>query len=78
MAHVIFEHGKALLKREATGRPYRLLGVGLSKLEAATGALEEDLLDPSAGRKSEAERALDSLQSRFGPEAIKKGRSLNG
>jgi DNA polymerase-4 len=78
MSHVVFEHAKALLKREVTGRPYRLLGVGLSKLEAATGALEEDLLDPAAGRKSEAERAIDTLQSRFGPDAVKKGRSLRG
>ena len=78
MSHVIFEHSKVLLKREATGRPYRLVGVGLSKLEAATGVLEEDLLDPAAGRKSVAERAVDKLRSRFGPDSIKKGRSLKG
>ena len=78
MSHVIFEYAKALLKREATGRPYRLVGVALSKLEAATGALEVDLLDPASGRRSVAERALDKLQSRFGADSIKKGRSLKG
>ena len=78
MSHVIFEHAKALLKRQATGRPYRLVGVALSKLEAATGVLEVDLLDPASGRKSVAERTLDKLQSRFGADSIKKGRSLKG
>ncbi len=78
MSHVIFEYAKALLKREATGRPYRLVGVALSKLEAATGALEVDLLDPASGRRSVAERALDELRSRFGADSIKKGRSLKG
>jgi DNA polymerase-4 len=35
-----------------------------------------DLLDPDAGKRSDAERATDKIRERFGSDAIVKGRSL--
>ena len=53
------------------------LGVGISELTPATDADREgDLLDPDASRRAEAERALDRIKTRFGTDAILKGRAL--
>ncbi|HAC51341.1 MAG TPA: DNA polymerase IV, partial [Sulfitobacter sp.] len=53
------------------------IGVGLSDLSGAEGAdMAGDLLDPGAAQRSRAERAADSIRSRFGEKAIVKGRAL--
>ncbi|MEM1315076.1 MAG: DNA polymerase IV, partial [Pseudomonadota bacterium] len=36
----------------------------------------QDLLDPDAGRRGEAERAADRIRARFGEASILKGRAL--
>ena len=55
-AAVIFESVAALIDREADGRTYRLIGVGVGDLEGATAADPTDLfafaLSPPAGRGS--------------------------
>ena len=57
--------------------PFRLLGVGLSDLvNEAAADLSGDLLDPNARKRAEAERATDKIRTRFGIDAIVKGRSL--
>ncbi|MCV2881901.1 DNA polymerase IV [Actibacterium sp. XHP0104] len=57
--------------------PYRLIGVGLSDLRPAAEADRSgDLLDPQARKRAEAERATDTIRSRFGKDAIVKGRAL--
>jgi len=67
----------ALLAEVAEPGPYRLIGVGLSDLTAATDAdLTGDLLDPGAAARVRAERAADAIRARFGRDAIVKGRSL--
>jgi DNA polymerase-4 len=59
------------------GVAYRLAGIGLSHLVPETEAgAEADLLDPGAGRRAAAERAVDAVRARFGAEAIVKGRAL--
>ena len=78
MAHLIFERAAEMLKKEAAGLPYRLVGVGMSQLIPAGQVADEDLFERSKSAKSEAERAIDTLQKRFGDQAIKKGRSLKG
>ena len=56
---------------------FLLIGCGISDLSNAEGAdLEGDLLDPQAGQRSKAERATDSIRTRFGTKAIVKGRAL--
>ncbi|MGB5869877.1 MAG: DNA polymerase IV [Albidovulum sp.] len=57
--------------------PYRLIGVGLSELVAGANAdLTGDLLDPDAVKRAKAERATDQIRTKFGRDAIVKGRSL--
>ncbi len=76
MADTIYRTVRGLLDQEGGG-PYRLLGVGLNELISEEHAdLTPDLLDPGASKRAEAERATDSIRSRFGKNAILKGRSL--
>jgi DNA polymerase-4 len=53
---------------------FRLLGIGVSALDAADGADFADLLDR---RTADAEQAIDRLRERFGDEAIIKGLALD-
>jgi DNA polymerase-4 len=77
MADVVYRTAKNLFDQIGDQGPYRLIGCGLSHLMDADGAeLAPDLLDPDAGKRSAAERATDKIRERFGPDAIKKGRSL--
>jgi DNA polymerase IV len=62
---------------QVNGGPYRLLGVGLSELcPEAEADPSGDLLDPEAARRAGAERAVDRVRAKFGPDAIVKGRAL--
>ena len=57
--------------------PFRLIGIGLSDLSAATGQDPiGDLLDPRAATRAQTERATDAIRARFGPKAITKGRGF--
>ncbi len=58
--------------------PFRLIGIGLSDLSAATGQDPiGDLLDPrAAATRAQTERATDAIRARFGPKAITKGRGF--
>jgi len=76
LSDVIFRISRTLLKREATGIPYRLLGVGLSQIRPASECDPPDFLDPNAGRRAAAERAIDSVRAKFGRASVLKGRSL--
>jgi DNA polymerase-4 len=77
LADTIYRTARSLFDGTATEGPFRLLGVGISELTPATDADREgDLLDPDASRRAEAERALDRIKTRFGTDAILKGRAL--
>lgn len=77
LADTIYRTARALFDLAADQGPFRLLGVGLSDLTTADDADREgDLLDPDAGKRAEAERAVDKIKNRFGRDAIKKGRAL--
>jgi DNA polymerase-4 len=70
----IFTIGRELLRREADGTRYRLLGVGVSNFSAVTDDLgQRDLLETKAHRLADAEPAIDSLRARFGRDAIVRG-----
>ena len=76
LADRIFRTARAALKREADGTRFRLLGVGLSGLGPGVSADPGSLIDPQGDRRAAAERAMDRIRSRFGGEAVGKGRSF--
>lgn len=74
LANVLYEAGLVLLQREVDGTPFRLIGIGVSGLEAADGTDPADLLEPQIARKAAAERAMDRVRSRFGRAAVVRGK----
>jgi DNA polymerase-4 len=70
LAAKIFACGRELLAREADGTRYRLIGIGVSGLAAASEHDRADLIDR---RVAEAEQAIDRLRARFGDDAVVKG-----
>jgi DNA polymerase-4 len=76
LADKIFRVAQTALKREADGKRFRLLGVGLSNLADAAAADPASLIDPQSDKRAAAERAMDRIRSKFGGEAVGKGRGL--
>ena len=70
LAGRIFAAARDLLKREADGTRFRLIGVGASALVAADQADPADLVD---GRAAHAEHAVDRVRARFGDDAVIRG-----
>jgi DNA polymerase-4 len=73
LAHRIFSASLPLLKREATGTAFRLIGVGISNL--STEVIETKSLDARVETLTKAERAIDKLRGRFGRHAVERGLS---
>jgi DNA polymerase-4 len=78
LADRIFRVSLALLKREADGTSFRLLGAGLHNICAASECDPDDLVDRGAGKRAKAEHAMDRVRAKFGGEAVGKGRGLGG
>ncbi|HEY4265412.1 MAG TPA: DNA polymerase IV, partial [Micropepsaceae bacterium] len=76
LCDVIFRVAVAMLRREATGTPFRLLGIGLSQIRPQSECDPPDLVDRDAGRRAAAERAIDNVRAKFGKDAVVKGRSM--
>ncbi|MCW5732150.1 MAG: DNA polymerase IV [Alphaproteobacteria bacterium] len=76
LAEVIFREALALLRREADGTPWRLIGIGASVFAQPSEADRPTLLEPDRARKAKLEQAMDRLRERFGEETIGKGRGL--
>lgn len=76
LAEVIFRTSAPLLAKETDGTSFRLLGVGISQLSDGGYSDPPDMLDPTATRRADAERAMDKVRARFGSEAIIKGRGM--
>jgi DNA polymerase-4 len=76
LAEAIYRAALPLLEAEATGRSYRLIGVGMADLGPVAPDPEPDLLDPDALRRVKVERVMDELRHRLGKDAIRKGRGL--
>ncbi len=77
LAGRIFSAARDLLTRETDGTRYRLLGVGVSALADARDADPADLIDKDVGRRAAAERAVDRVRGRFGPDLLKKGLAMD-
>ncbi|MGD9393866.1 MAG: DNA polymerase IV [Dehalococcoidia bacterium] len=72
----IFETGQRLLKQALAGekRAVRLVGIGVSEL-VETGR-QLDMMDSSAQRQEQLNRAIDRIRKRYGFTAIQTGRTL--
>ena len=68
LADRIYRTAQAALKREADGRRFRLLGVGLSNLAPGAEADPGSLVDPTSDKRAAAERAMDKIRTKFGGE----------
>jgi len=78
LADRIFRVARALLRKEADGTAFRLLGVGLHNIESAALCDPGDLVDRAAGKRAKAEHAVDKLRAKFGGASVGKGRGLGG
>ena len=74
-ARTLFAVGRELMRNEASGEAYRLIGIGISDLSEAADA-PEDLFAEDETRARKGERAVDSLRARFGKDAVVSGRAL--
>ncbi|MDB5505765.1 MAG: polymerase [Devosia sp.] len=74
LANVLYETGRDLLLREADGTAFRLIGIGVSGIETALGGDPVDLIEPAIARRAAAERAMDKVRTRFGREAVIRGK----
>ena len=74
LANVLYETGQQLLAREIDGTAFRLIGIGLSGLSEADGIDPVDLIEPALARKAAAERAMDRVRTRFGNDAVIRGK----
>ena len=74
LTSVLYETGLQLLAREIDGTAFRLIGIGLSGLTEASGDDPIDLIEPGVARKAAAERAMDSVRTRFGRDAVIRGK----
>ncbi|WGD30953.1 DNA polymerase IV [Ancylobacter sp. WKF20] len=77
LAHRIFAHARELLEKEADGRRFRLIGVGVSELADLALADPGDLIDVQATKKGLAELATDQLRAKFGKGIIDRGIALD-
>ncbi|MFC5068230.1 DNA polymerase IV [Flaviflagellibacter deserti] len=73
LAGRIFETGRELLKNEARGERFRLIGIGVEELCPIAEADPPSLLDPNLKRRIAAEAAVDKLKGKFGADAVKRG-----
>ena len=74
---MLFEQGQYLLKKETSKTtPYRLIGIGASNLVSPEQADPQDLIEPDRNRRATAEKAMDKLRTRYGKDAVIKGRTL--
>lgn len=70
---------KLISKTEIGNRPVRLLGVSMSGLESDNTKDQLDLFmsDEKTEKTEKLNKAIDSLQDRFGPQSIQPGRLMN-
>jgi DNA polymerase-4 len=73
-AEALYQAALPLLDAEATGRRYRLIGVGAADLAPARPEAQPDLLDADAIHQAAVERVIDKLRTKLGSDAIRKGR----
>jgi DNA polymerase IV len=76
LPETLFEAARDLLRREADGTAFRLIGIGAAPLAPAAEADRGDLADTLAVRRQARQEAIDQLRERFGASAVQRGRGL--
>jgi len=74
-AHTLFKVGRELLAKEATGRPWRLIGIGIADLVDADTA-GDDFFAGDERKALSTERSVDAIREKFGAGAVTSGRIL--
>ncbi|GAA0596428.1 DNA polymerase IV [Caenispirillum bisanense] len=72
LAEVIWRHGRALLKPEADGRAFRLIGVGVADLCDSRLADQPDLFTHRNDRDGNRDRAIAVLREKFGQNVVER------
>jgi DNA polymerase-4 len=75
LPETLFAAAQALLRREADGTAFRLIGIGAQPLAQAAEADRGDLADPEAPRRAARWQAVEALRARFGDAAVLHGRA---
>ena len=79
LAEVIFRTADPLLREEAVGSKFRLIGVGVEGFDDAAVNVTADLFAAQpiddTEHLAEVERAMDVVRAKFGRAAIRKGRA---
>ena len=75
-AEEMFRAVEPLLVREADGRAFRLIGIGVHDLVDAEQAAQGDLFGGVTPNEDRIDKALDMVRDRFGEEAIGRGRGF--
>lgn len=73
LADRIYRAGADMLAKEADGRAFRLIGIGVSDLVPLENADPVDLLEPARTKRAQAELAIDRLRGRYGDTAVELG-----
>jgi DNA polymerase-4 len=73
LADKIFRTGLDLLKPEANGTKFRLMGIGVSDLGAPDQADPNDLVDLQATKRAHIEGAMDKIKDKFGNKTVETG-----
>lgn len=74
-AHTLFKVGRELLAKEAGGRPWRLIGIGMADLVDAELA-GADFFAAEERKALASERSIDAIRAKFGVGAVTSGRIL--
>jgi len=70
----LLEAAEALLGELDVDRPFRLVGLAAFGLEERAAPVQTELFpDAKEGRREELDRALDSLEARFGKDVVRRG-----
>jgi DNA polymerase-4 len=77
LAEILWRTGCALLDKETGETRFRLIGIGLGDFCSGNLADPPDLADPDGGQIKTVENTMDALRSKFGNDAIGKGRSFS-
>lgn len=73
LADRIFSASQPLLRKEADGTRFRLLGVSISHLSPMDNSAPVMSLDAHVTARAKAELAIDRLRHKFGRDAVEKG-----
>ena len=73
LADRLFDAAKALLKPEADGTAFRLIGIGFSQLQTNAEADQSSLFHHDLNKRADVEHAMDKIRGKFGADSIDKG-----